>query len=389
MRVRTGLERLLDDEARLVVGRRIGLICNPTSVDAELRHAADLLLARGDVKLDVLFGPEHGVRGEAQDMDAVEAGRDPITGLRCHSLYGADVGSLEPTDAMLEGLDALVFDIQDIGTRYYTFVWTMALAMRACARRGIDMIVLDRPNPIGGTQVEGGLVAPGFDSFVGLYPVAVRHGMTAGEIARFVNDACGIGCALTVVAMQGWRRDMYFRETRLPWVLPSPNMPTVETALVYPGMCLVEGTEISEGRGCTRPFEIFGAPYIDGVRLAEELSGLPGVRLRPLVFRPTFHKHAGKGCGGLQIHVYARGEFLPFKTGVGVLRAIKKLWPEHFRWRDKPYEFVTTIPAIDLLCGSAEVRQGIESGAALDDIAATWRKPEAEFVEHRRPYLLY
>ncbi len=193
MRVRTGLERLLDDEAQLVVGRRIGLICNPTSVDAELRHAADLLLARGDVKLDVLFGPEHGVRGEAQDMDAVEAGRDPITGLRCHSLYGADVGSLEPTDAMLEGLDALVFDIQDIGTRYYTFVWTMALAMRACARRGIDMIVLDRPNPIGGTQVVGGVVLPGFESFVGLYPVAVRHGMTAGEIARFVNDACGIG----------------------------------------------------------------------------------------------------------------------------------------------------------------------------------------------------
>ena len=389
MRVRTGLERLLDDEAQLVSGRRIGLLCNPTSVDAELRHAADLLLARGDVQLEVLFGPEHGVRGEAQDMDAVEADRDPITGLRCYSLYGADAGSLAPTDEMLAGLDALVFDIQDIGTRYYTFVWTMALAMRACARRGIDMIVLDRPNPIGGTQVEGGVVQAGFESFVGLHPVAVRHGMTAGEIARFVNDACGIGCALTVVAMQGWRREMYFRETRLPWVLPSPNMPTVETALVYPGMCLVEGTEMSEGRGSTRPFEIFGAPYIDGVRLAEALRGLPGVRLRPLVFRPTFHKHAGKGCGGLQIHVYARGEFLSFQTGVAVLRAVKTLWPEHFRWRDRPYEFVTTIPAIDLLCGGAEVRAGIESGATLEDIASTWRKPEAEFVERRRPYLLY
>ncbi len=189
--------------------------------------------------------------------------------------------------------------------------------------------------------------------------------------------------------MQGWRREMYFRETRLPWVMPSPNMPTVETALVYPGMCLLEGTEISEGRGSTRPFEIFGAPYIDGVRLAEALSALPGVRLRPLVFRPTFHKHAGKGCGGLQIHVYARGEYLSFKTGVGILRAIKALWPERFRWRDKPYEFVTMIPAIDLLCGGTEVRRGIDAGAHLDDIAATWRAPEAEFIERRRPYLLY
>lgn len=388
-RVRTGLERVLAEQAPVLAGRRIGLICNPTSVDAELNHAADLLGERRDLKLEVLFGPEHGVRGEAQDMDAVEADRDPITGLRCFSLYGAHVGSLEPTPEMLEGLDALVFDIQDIGSRYYTFVWTMALAMRAAARRGIDFVVLDRPNPIGGAQVEGGLVRPGFESFVGLYSVAVRHGMTAGEIARYVNEACGIGCALRVVPMTGWKRHMYFRETRLPWVLPSPNMPTLETAMVYPGMCLVEGTELSEGRGTTRPFEISGAPFVDGRRLAEALEGLPGVHFRPLIFRPTFHKHAGRPCGGVQIHVYARREFLAFKTGVAFIAAIRRLWPEQFRWRERPYEFVGNIPAIDLLVGNDVVRGLIEAGAPIEDIAQSWRAEEAEFVERRRPYLLY
>jgi uncharacterized protein YbbC (DUF1343 family) len=391
MTVQTGLARLVDEGSPFLRGARIGLVCNPTSVDVELRHAIDLLRGRKDVELVALFGPEHGARGEAQDMIGVEAGRDATTGLPVHSLYGHDAASLAPSAEMLEPLDALVFDVQDIGSRYYTFVWTMVLAMRACAKAGKVFVVLDRPNPLGGVAVEGGAIAPGFESFVGLVSCPTRHGMTAGEIARWRHAVEGLDGELYVIAMLGWQRDMWFEHTGLPWVLPSPNMPTPDTALVYPGMCLVEGTELSEGRGTTRPFELAGAPWIDGAALARAMAAmdLPGLKLRATSFSPTFQKHAGASCGGVQLHVSDPRAFRSVRTGVAFVKACRDLDPARFRWREKAYEFVDAIPAIDLLAGNAALREGIEAGASLDDLVARWPRDEGSFLEERAQYLLY
>jgi uncharacterized protein YbbC (DUF1343 family) len=384
MRVRSGLERLLADDARLR-GRRVGLIANPTAVDAELRHAADLLRDR----LAALFGPEHGVRGDAQDMIGVGEAHDARTGLPVFSLYGHDTASLTPTPEMLDQIDVLVYDVQDVGSRYYTFVWTMVLAMRACAAAGKAFIVLDRPNPIGGALVEGGDIAAGYDSFVGLVSCPNRHGLTAGEIATWRAAEEKLDLDLHVVTMEGWRRDMMYGDTGLPWVMPSPNMPTVDTALVYPGMCLVEGSELSEGRGTTRPFELAGAAGLDGYALAEELAALPGARFRPCVFTPTFQKLAKQACGGVQIHVTDARAFRPYLTGVAFLRAARRLLGDAFAWRTRAYEFVDTIPAIDLLAGSPAVRTMIDGGAELADIAATWATAESEFAARRAAWLLY
>ncbi|WP_428261631.1 exo-beta-N-acetylmuramidase NamZ family protein [Haliangium sp.] len=385
-RVATGLERVLDERADLLAGKRIGLIANPTAVDARLRHAVDLLAAHPRIDLRILFGPEHGLRGDAQDMIPVDAGRDRRTGLPVVSLYGTDEASLAPRPEHLDGLDAVVFDVQDVGARYYTYVWTMVLAMRACARAGVGFVVLDRPNPIGGVAVEGGAIEPGYHSFVGLRSLPNRHGLTAGELARWAAAEEGLDLALEVVTMAGWRREMFFEDTGLPWVMPSPNMPTRDTALVYPGMCLVEGTNLNEGRGTTRPFELAGAPFIDGDALAAELADLPGLIARPVVFTPTFHKWHGQACGGVQLHPTSRTEFRSYLTGVAFLRAIHALWPEHFGWRRDAYEFVTEVPAIDVLAGSAALREGIEAGASLPDLAATWADAEAEF-RRRHPEL--
>jgi uncharacterized protein YbbC (DUF1343 family) len=390
--VESGLQRLLaGDAAAFLRGRRVGLIANPTAVDAELRHAVDLLDASPEVDLAALFGPEHGLRGDAQDMIGVTDGRDARTGLPVWSLYGHDEASLAPTPAMLEGLDVLIYDVQDVGSRYYTFVWTMVLAMRAAAKARIAFVVLDRPNPIGGALVEGGAIAPGYESFVGLVSCPNRHGLTAGEIARWRQRVEQLDVELHVVEMRGWDRAMYFEDTGLPWVMPSPNMPTRDTALVYPGMCLVEGSELSEGRGTTRPFELAGAPYLDGDALAAALTadGLPGCRFRPVVFTPMFQKLAKLACGGVQIHVTDREAFRPYLTGVAWLRAARALAPDAFQWRTRAYEFVDTIPAIDLLCGSAEVRTGIDGGASLADLAATWAAAESAFADERRDWLLY
>ena len=388
-RTMTGLDRIMDDRADVLAGKRIGLIANPTSVDGHLRHAIDLLAAHPGVDLRALFGPEHGLRGDAQDMIAVDTSRDARTGLPVHSLYGTDEASLTPTPAMLEGLDALVFDVQDVGARYYTYVWSMVYAMRACARAGIEMIVLDRPNPIGGVHVEGGEVLPSCRSFVGPLSVPNRHGLTAGEIARWARAEEGLDVALEVVPMRGWQRSMYFEDTGLPWVMPSPNMPTRDTALVYPGMCLVEGTELSEARGTTRPFELSGAPFIDSHALAEALTGLPGVIARPHVFTPMFQKCARTPCGGVQLHITDRDAFRPYLTGVAFLRAVRALWPAHFAWRHEAYEFVAEVPAIDLLAGSPALREGIEAGASLEDLASTWAGAEAAFCAERAAWLLY
>lgn len=390
MRITSGLERLLDDD-QVLRGRRIGLLVNPTAVDPELRHAADLLHGRSGLTVTALFGPEHGVRGDAQDMIDVADGRDARTGLPIHSLYGHTVESLTPTAAMLDDIDVLVYDVQDVGSRYYTFVWTMVLAMRACAAAGKAFVVLDRPNPIGGALVEGGAIAPGYESFVGLVSCPNRHGLTAGEIARWRAAEEKLDLDLTVIPLGGWRREDELAATGLPWVMPSPNMPTLDTALVYPGMCLVEGTELSEGRGTTRPFELAGAPCLDPYRLAAALEdeALPGVRFRPVTFTPTFQKHAGQACGGVQLHVTNRVAYRPYLTGIAFLRAAWHVAGGAATWRKRAYEFVTDVPAIDLLAGNGLVRALVEAGAPLPEIAATWADDEAAWRERRRPHLLY
>lgn len=390
-RVRTGLEILVGDFPEKIRGARIGVVCHPASVDAELRHALDLLQAAG-ARIVAIFGPEHGARGEAQDMEDVEdLPLDPRLGVPVHSLYGATFDSLTPRREQLEGLDALVIDLQDVGSRYYTFVWTMALCMEVASGAGVRVLVCDRPNPIDGVTTEGNLIKPGFESFVGLHPLPNRHGLTPGEIARYVQLWRGVRCELDVLPMRGWRRDMVFEETGLPWVYPSPNMPTVDTARVYPGMCLVEATELSEGRGTCRPFEVAGAPGVDPEALAAELSGrnLAGCRFRPLYFRPKFQKHAGSTCGGVQIHITDRRRFDSCATGVAFLQSVKRVAPEAFAWRAKPYEFVADIPAIDLLAGDDRLRLALEEDADLAELAGRWAQERAAFEEIRRETFLY
>jgi uncharacterized protein YbbC (DUF1343 family) len=396
--VATGLDVLCAERLDLLRGRRVGVLCHPASVTSDLVHIVDRLIAAG-VRPTRLFGPEHGVRGEAQDMVEVADGRDARTGIPVTSLYGETFESLTPTVAELEGVDVLVVDLQDVGSRYYTYVWTMALALGAAARARVAVVVLDRPNPLGGVAIEGGTLQDACTSFVGLGAVPVRHGLTIGEVARLVaagmpwggpRFAQPLDCDLTVVAAQGWRRAMTFADTGLPWVMPSPNMPTPDTALVYPGQCLFEATNLSEGRGTTRPFEIVGAPFLDGHAWSAALAEtqLAGVRLRPITFRPTFHKFAGKACGGVQLHVVDAGSFRPYRTGVALIAAARKLGGDAFRWRAEPYEFVADPPAIDLLTGSAEVRTAIDAGAAFADIEARFVPFERAFAELRQPALM-
>ncbi len=390
--VRTGLDLIAAEGFRPWRGLRIGLVCNPTTLDRRLAHLADLLAGRGDPRLVRLFGPEHGVRGTAQDMIGVDGlARDARSGVPVVSLYGSTFESLSPSPETLEGLDALVFDIQDVGSRYYTYVYTLMLCMEAAARAKVAVWVLDRPNPIGGLEIEGNLVADRFRSFVGMHPLPVRHGMTVGELATLFKEERGIACELSVVEMDGWRRGMLQDETGLPWIPPSPNMPTLDTALCYPGQCLLEGTNLSEGRGTTRPFETFGAPFIEPHALADRLAALdlPGVAFRPLWFQPTFHKHAGQSCGGLMLHVTDRRAYRPFATGLAAIAAVRELWPREFRWRTERYEFVEDRLAFDLLCGTDEVRLALEAGRSVADLRASWAGAEADFARRRARHLRY
>ena len=336
----------------------------------------------------LILGPEHGARGEAQDQIEMGDSADEATGLPVYSLYGK---SLIPTPDMTRDADTLVFDLQDIGSRYYTYIYTMAYAMQASARDGKRMVLLDRPNPINGVTVQGNVLDPRYVSFVGLYPLAVRHGMTAGELALLMNEEFHIGCRLEVVRMQGWRRSMWFDRTGLPWVNPSPNMPTLKTATVYPGGCLIEGTNLSEGRGTTRPFEFIGAPYIKPRALVERLEKerLGGVRFRPLYFQPVFNKWAGELCGGIQLHVTERAVFDPFLTYIAVIRAAWQLHPDRFQWRSPPYEYEREKLPMDILCGGSLVRQQIETGRSLKEIKLSWQKDLAAFKKLRRKYLIY
>jgi uncharacterized protein YbbC (DUF1343 family) len=387
--MKPGLEVLLESRLDLLDGARVGLIVNPASVDSRLEHAADLFHAHPRINLTALFGPQHGIRGETQDnMIEWQSFRDGRTGLPAYSLYG---DTRKPSPDMLAEVDVLVFDIQDVGTRVYTFIYTMALAMEAARECGKRFIVLDRPNPIGGLQTEGNIHQPEFRSFVGLFPIPMRHGMTIGELALMFNREFGIGCDLEVVKMEGWRRSIWFEQTLLPWVMPSPNMPAVETAVVYPGCVMIEGTEISEGRGTTRPFEIIGAPYIDPYTLTSELKkcDLPGVVFRPIHFQPTFHKFAGQTCGGVQVHVTDRLSFRPVITGVAIIRAIRHLYPHGFAWKLPPYEYVFDELPFDVISGTSRLRDQVEAGVPAPEIEAGWCTELEQFNELRMRYLLY
>jgi uncharacterized protein YbbC (DUF1343 family) len=387
MRVRLGSERLL--ASGTLKGKRVGIVSNPASVDASFLHIVRAIAVAPDVTLAAIFGPQHGYRADVQD-NMIETGhaQDPTRGVPVYSLYSE---TREPTAEMLDGLDVLVIDLQDVGSRIYTFVYTMANCLRACRKHGVPVIVTDRPNPIGGEQIDGPMLVDGFESFVGQFPIPMRHGMTIGELARFFNESCGIGADLTVVPMDNWARPMYYEDTRLPWVMPSPNMPTVEAAVVYPGTVLFEGTNVSEGRGTTRPFELIGAPWVDAEALADTLAtyNLPGVHIRPAVFEPTFQKHAKHSCGGCQIHVLNRDEFRVVATAVAVLIEMRLQNPARFQWRQPPYEYELTKLPFDILAGSSELRNQVESGMPVATISESWMPALERFRATRKPFLLY
>ena len=387
--IQLGLERLLTDQIDLLGGARVGLVCNQASVDHSFRHAADLFHAHPDVKLTALFGPQHGIRGDVQD-NMVETAHsvDRKTGVPIFSLYSE---TREPREEMLKDVDVIVFDLQDVGCRIYTFIYTLANCMRAAKKFGKKVIACDRPNPIGGRQVTGNVLDPAFASFVGQFPIPTRHGMTAAELGRMFNDEFGIDCDLESVPMGGWSRDLWYDETDGPWVLPSPNMPTVNTASVFPGAVHLEGTQISEGRGTTRPFEIVGAPYINPDEFADALNGLrlPGIYFRACVFLPTFQKHAGRACGGIQFHVIDRAVFEPVIAGVAVVKTAFDIYGEQFRWKDPPYEYVFDRNPFDVISGTSKLREAIERGDPLAEIQTSWEQPLQTFMGVRKQFLLY
>lgn len=384
-----GIEKLLGERLDLVRGARVGLICNQASVDHSLNHAADLLREQPEINLTTLFGPQHGIRGEVQDnMIETAHARDKATGLPIYSLYSE---TREPTAEMLKDVDVLVCDLQDVGCRIYTFVYTLANCMRVAGKLSKRVIVCDRPNPINGELVEGNTLEPAYASFVGQFPIATRHGMTICELALMFRDRFGIECELEVVRMDGWERNYWLDETDAPWVMPSPNMPTLETATVFPGTVHLEGTQVSEGRGTTRPFELLGAPYIDALELASSLGGLhlPGVHFRPCGFRPTFQKHAEEICGGVQIHVTDRHSFRPVITGIAIVKAIHELYPEEFRWKEPPYEYVNDRNPFDVIAGTDKLRVQLEGTASVKQIGSWLEEEQKAFEAIRAPYLIY
>jgi len=386
--VRTGND-IISREARRRLGtKRIGLLANPASVDRRLVHIADSLTAQR-IRLECIFGPQHGFRGETQaNMIEWQGYIHPELGIPVYSLYGE---KREPDPFMIEDLDRVVIDLPDVGARPYTYLWTATLMMRACAEAGVGVTVCDRPNPIGGTAVEGPLLEEEFASFVGLHPLPMRHGLTIGEALHLLNETAGIGCDLDVIRMRGWDRSMHYGETGQPWILPSPNIPTPETALVYPGGVLLEGTNISEGRGTTRPFELVGAPWIEPREFSRKLSslGIDGALFRPVHFEPVWDKYEGKLCGGVQIHVAKRHAFKPVRCYTLVIATAAALYPEHFSWSDPPYEYEFERPPIDVIWGGSSLRESIDSGRPARDLFEEWRGEERNFVRKRRPFLLY
>ena len=386
---RSGLDLLFEGACRTYQGARVGLIANPASVDSRLRHAVDRFAACTDFRLTALFGPQHGIQAEMQDnMIESDDSIDARLGIPVHSLYGRH---RKPTAAMLGDVDVLFCDLFDVGCRAYTFMWTAALALEACAEFGRKFVVLDRPNPIGGIAVEGSVLDPAFRSFIGLHPVPMRHGMTVGELMTFLNREFAIGADLEVVEVQGWRREQWLDATGLPWVMPSPNMATLDTATVYPGTVLVEGTNLSEGRGTTHPFEMIGAPFVDAYAFAERLNAfaLPGMWFRPVWFRPVFEKWTDERCGGVQVHVTDRECFRPLSAGLLILRTARELYPALFRWREPPFEYEYEKLPIDILAGSDQVRRLVEAQADPGACEDAWRGELQAFNAVRARYLRY
>ncbi|GEN46630.1 exo-beta-N-acetylmuramidase NamZ family protein [Alkalibacillus haloalkaliphilus] len=375
-----GVDVLLDEEKDLIDGQNVGLITNPTGVDSELNSIVDTLHNDPDVNLTALYGPEHGVRGDAQAGEYVEYYIDEKTGLPVYSLYGE---TRKPTPEMLEDVDVLLFDIQDVGTRFYTYIYTMAFAMEAAEENDVEFVVLDRPNPINGLDVAGPVLEDEYSSFVGEYEIPLRHGMTVGELAYLFNEEFDIGADLNVVEMDSWKRYMYYDDTDLEFVLPSPNMPTLDTAVVYPGAALIEGTNVSEGRGTTKPFELIGAPFIDSDELATHLNeqDLPGVTFRAASFTPTFSKHAGDLSHGIEIHVTNQRSYKSIETGLHIVKAIHDLYPEDFQFRTDGF--------FGNLIGNGWVQEAIENGESVDSIVEQWQDDLDEFKELREEYLIY
>jgi uncharacterized protein YbbC (DUF1343 family) len=380
---------------------KLGLLANQATVDSNYNHILDILVNQCGTNVVRVFAPEHGFRGTLQDMDSVDDLKDEKTGLPIHSLYGDSEDTLAPSADLLEDLDALIVDLPDIGSRYYTFAQTLGYCMKIAASVDTKVFVLDRPNPLNGVTIEGAPLKRRCRSFCGYAPIANRHGMTLGELALLMNAGFGEGedrleaanCDLEVVELKGWNRSQYFEETKLPWVLPSPNMPSMETVVIYPGSCLFEATEVSEGRGTTKPLETFGAPYInpdDWIAAVREMDlDLKGAVLRPSSFVPKFQKHAGKTCWGIQLHVLDREEFQSVRWSLALIAALHATYPSDFAWRKAAFEFVDRVPAIDLLYGSANYRETLEKGMPLDSIFEEMRQFETEFSEARKPFLLY
>ncbi|PJN89079.1 DUF1343 domain-containing protein [Bacillus sp. mrc49] len=379
-KVSPGIEVLLKEEKKLLKGKKVGLITNPTGIDSHLTSVVDLLHDDPDIQLTTLFGPEHGVRGDAQAGASVDFYVDEKTGLPVYSLYGK---TKKPTSEMLKDVEVLVFDIQDVGTRYYTYIYTMAYAMEAAKENDIPFIVLDRPNPLGGEAVDGPVLEQEFSSFVGMYPIPLKHGMTLGELATLFNKEFKIGANLQVIKMKGWKRDMDYDATGLPFVLPSPNMPTVSTAFVYPATGLIEGTNVSEGRGTTKPFELIGAPYINGDVLAGKLNALrlPGVQFRGASFTPMFSKHAGQLSHGVEIYVTDRKKFKAVPTGLHLIKTIHDLYPDDF-------EFLQA-NNFNLLIGNGWVKGKIDEGSSVNEIMQEYQDDLDAFKKVRKNYLLY
>ena len=385
-----GLDTFEKNWPKSLKGSRVGLLVHPASVNRKLQHAVNLFVKSKKLTLNALFGPQHGIYGETQDnMIEWEGFHDRHTGLSVFSLYGR---TRKPDPSMLEHIDVLVIDLQDVGARYYTFIWTMENCMQVCMEMNKSIVILDRPNPIGGHKIEGPVLEEAYASFVGQHPLPVRHSMTVGEIGNYLYNEFYPSLDFHVIPIQGWKRKFWFDSTHLPWVMPSPNMPTMDTAMVYPGMCLLEGTNISEGRGTTKPFEIFGATFIEPELLLRQLTdfNLPGIIFRPTYFQPTFQKYAGKVCGGAQLHVTDRERFKPFKTGLAIIKAVYDLYPEDFSWRHPPYEYETEKLPIDILAGTNKLRKSIEKGEKLDKMENWWQEQCNQFdKEHRKKYLIY
>ncbi|HZE64896.1 MAG TPA: DUF1343 domain-containing protein [Pyrinomonadaceae bacterium] len=387
--IRLGIEKLLEDQGHRIQGARLGLVCNQASVNHQFHHVADLLKENQWADLRALFGPQHGIRGDVQDnMIETDHATDRETGLPIYSLYSE---TREPTERMLRDVDVLIFDMQDVGCRIYTFAYTMANCMAAARNFGKKIIVCDRPNPINGRHVAGNVLEKGHESFVGQYSIPTRHGMTLGELASMFNGHFKINCELEVVTMDGWDRNCWQDETDAPWVMPSPNIPTIETATVFPGTVHFEGTQVSEGRGTTRPFELVGAPFIVSEEFARQLNeaNLPGVYFRSCIFRPTFQKHGGVSCGGVQIHVLDRDNFEPVLTGLTMVKLAHDLYLQQFRWKEAPYEYVYNRNPFDVIAGTTKIREGIEQGTALSALQESWQPELADFKKLREAFLLY